>query len=158
MPTPRDLLHLTVSAIPDENQTSNHTTCPPEIERGPAFTVAPEQRIVEEDDDDAVDERPVSDATATELTADRRLSDATSLMMDSMPESSTKQTKADEDVVMDFMSPASASSDGKEEQQPSSPPSQTSSAITGPSAPSSISYEFSNVRVSDPSADLITVF
>jgi hypothetical protein len=144
MPTPSDYTpHLTVSAFPQE--TTAHTTCPPEIERGPAFTVAPEERII--DDDDAVDERTVSDAMATEFTAGRRPSDATSLMIDPITESSMKQIKAEEDVVMDSMSPASASSDGKEEQ--SSPPaSQTSSAISPPSALSSVSYEFSNVRVS----------
>jgi hypothetical protein len=150
MPTPSDHTpHLTASALPEESQTS-HTTCPPEIERGATFTGAPEERIIEEedDDDDVLEERAVLDAAATELPADRRISDATSLMMDSMPHSSMKQTKSDGDVVMGYMSPVSATSDGKEEQS-SSPPSQTSSAITGPSASSSINYEFSNIRVSN---------
>lgn len=144
MPTPSESTpQLTTSTLPGE--ISAHTTCPPEIERGSSRTAASEEHAI--DDDIAVNDGAVSPASATAQTAGRRPSDVTSTPI---AESSTKKIKSDEDVIMGSMSPDSASSSETKEEQ-SSPTSQSSSSISAHSAPSttsSLSYKFSNSRVS----------
>jgi hypothetical protein len=144
MPTPSDSTpQLNPSALPGE--ISAHTTCPPETERGTSWAIVSEEPII--DDDDDLDDDAVAATSAAGVTAGRRPSDATSVRV---AESSVKRVRPDEDVIMESMSPASASSSEAKEEQ-SSPTSQPSSSISTPSASSSVSYEFSNVRVSNPS-------
>ncbi|KAH8697346.1 putative vesicle-mediated transport protein Vid24 [Talaromyces proteolyticus] len=145
MPTPSDnTAQLTTRALADEEPTITHTTCPPEIIRGPTFSVAPEERIA--DEHDVVDERIASAAGSTE---DRPSSDATSLAIASMADSSIKMANPEEDAAMTSLSPASAPSESREDQTIQSSPtvSPTSSVASSTSVSSSFNYEFSNIRL-----------
>lgn len=139
MPTPTDSTPQTASAHVE------HTSCPPEIIRASAFSVASRERSAD-DDDDAIERGTVS--AVVDTTINDRVDDAMSLIVETTSDSSLKGHDIEDDVVMDSPSPASSSSESKED-QPSPPASQTSSVASASSSStsSSVSSEFSNVRV-----------
>lgn len=141
MPTPSDTTPPTASDLVDD--TIAHTTCPPEIIRASAFTIASEERSADRDDD-VGEEGTVS--AVVESTLGGRADDATSFLGETASDLSLKGREIDEDTIMDSPSPTSSSSDSKEDQS-STPASQTSSISSTTSTSSSLSYEFSNVRV-----------
>jgi hypothetical protein len=146
MPTPSEVTPpLTASALVDDPIV--HATCPPEIIRASAFSVATEERSVDDGDVDALEEGTVS-ATVESTAIEARVGDdATSLQIATTPDSSSmKGRESEDDTDMDSPSPANSPSDSKDDSS-SSPTSQTSSVTSTSSTCSSLSHEFSNVRV-----------
>ncbi|OKL60035.1 hypothetical protein UA08_04533 [Talaromyces atroroseus] len=142
MPTPSDNTHTPPSTASEESIA--HTTCPPEIIRASAFSVASEERSADDDDDDAIEQGTVS--AVVESTLQGRVGDATSLVVETTSDSSLKRRAIEEDTVMDSPSPASTSSESKDD-QPSPTASQASSVAPSSSTSSYLSSEFSNVRL-----------
>lgn len=146
MPTPSEVtLPLTASALVDDQIV--HTTCPPEIIRASAFSVATEERSFNDGDDNALEEGTVS-ATVESTAIEARVGDDVSpLQIATTPDSSSmKGRESEDDTDMDFPSPANSPADSKDDSS-SSPTSQTSSVTSTSSTCSSLSHEFSNVRV-----------
>ncbi|PCG89758.1 Vacuolar import/degradation protein Vid24 [Penicillium occitanis (nom. inval.)] len=146
MPTPSEVTPpLTASALVDDQIV--HTTCPPEIIRASAFSVATEERSVNDGGGDALAEGTVS-ATVESTAIEARVGDdATSLQIATTPDSSSmKGRESEDDTDMDSPSPANSPSDSKDDPS-SSPTSQTSSVSSTSSTCSSLSHEFSNVRL-----------
>jgi hypothetical protein len=147
MPTPSEVTPpLTASALVDDLIV--HTTCPPEIIRASAFSVATEERSVNDGDDDALEEGTVSATVESTAIETRVGDDATSLQIATTPDSSSmKGRESEDDTDMDSPSPANSASDTKDESSAGSPTSQTSSVTSTSSTCSSLSHEFSNVRL-----------
>lgn len=147
MPTPSEVTPpLTASALGDEQIV--HTTCPPEIIRASAFSIATEERSVNDRDDDALQEGTVS-ATVESTAMEARVGDnATSFQIATNRDSSPmKGRESEDDTDMDSPSPANSPSDSKDDSS-NSPTSQTASVTSSTTSTcSSLSHEFSNVRV-----------
>lgn len=148
MPTPSDRTPQ-LTATPLAEELSAHSTCPPENDRIPVWRGAPEERIVTEDspgnggmpEGSAAAQstlRTQVDAVADPVAMPREIDATAASSIKRMPQS-------EEDAVLGTSSPASVSSEAKEEQP--TPTAAQSSSMTAPSATSSLSYEFSNIRV-----------
>ncbi|KAJ9311527.1 hypothetical protein DTO271D3_8245 [Paecilomyces variotii] len=148
MPTPSDRTPQ-LTATPLAEELSAHSTCPPESDRIPAWRAAPEERIVA-DNSSGNGGMPESSAPAQSTLRSRVDGVAEPVAMpreiDATTASSIKRMpQSEEEAMLGTSSPASVSSEAKEEQ--STPTAAQSSSMTAPSATSSLSYEFSNIRL-----------
>lgn len=152
MPTPSEVSSpLSASALVDDSIV--HTTCPPEIIRASAFSVATEERSFVDGSGNALEEGTVL-ATVESTASDARdaldgprVGDATSLSVEIARDSPfMRGRESEEDTDMDSPSPPNSASDSKEDST-GSPASQTSSVSSSSSTSSSVSHEFSHVRV-----------
>ena len=150
MPTPSDNTpHL--STNPVEEISAHHPSCPPETDRVSTWRASSEESIVLNADDGAVPPATTTPAQSTLNSSTLREVDDNSapvLEIETSPRSTAgKLAHPDHDVAMESISPVSVSTDAKEERQLVSTM-QSAVVPTTPSTPSSLDYEFSNVRVS----------
>lgn len=140
MPTPSDdILHI--PSVTDHHvERSTHTTCPPEIERLNVWRTQDDYVNVREDS--AVEPSPQQQRTPPPSAEDLGRTDT----QDSQ-QAHTKQMDVEEDISSgEAMSPLSLAPENKEGEQRLSPVSM-SPAVATHSSSSSMSHEFSNIRV-----------